>query len=113
MDALLRDIVKPALVWRDIEKNKDYFTDTIEFDGGFVRKPLIIDKTTLELFKHDWHDKFNKAIRGIRNALSHGKEQSMSSVIAPTVTNFAKIQPWGNLISVAAGEVVVYYTVTQ
>lgn len=110
MEALLRDVVKSDLIWREIEKNKEYFCSTIEFDGGFVLKPLIFEKITREAFNHDWHDKFNRTIRSIRNALSHGKEQSMSSVIAPTPTNFANIQPWAALISVAAGEVVVYYS---
>ena len=110
MDALIKDVVNPDLIWREIEKNKEYFCSSIEFDGGFVLKPLVVDKTTSETFKHEWHDKFNKTIRLIRNALSHGKEQSMSSVIAPTPTNFANIQPWAALISVAAGEVVVYYS---
>ncbi len=56
-----------------------------------------------------WHSEFNGTIRSIRNALSHGKEQSVSSVIAPTPENFQNIQPWVGLISIAAGEVVVYY----
>jgi hypothetical protein len=110
MNSLLKEVVDPKLIWREVEKNKDYFCKTIEFDGGFILKPLVVEKTTIETFVHDWHDKFNGTIRGIRNALSHGKEQSMSSVIAPTASNFANIQPWTALISVAAGEVVVYYT---
>jgi hypothetical protein len=112
MGALLEELVEPDLIWREIDKNRDYFSKNIEFDGGFILKPLIVDKATRETFNHDWHARFNQTIRSIRNALSHGKEQKMSAVIAPTAQNFGKMRVWTGLISVAAGEVVTYYSAT-
>jgi hypothetical protein len=109
MEALLEAVVKWEIVWREVEKNKEYFSSKVDFEGGFQSKPFVIEKVTDEIFRHDWHKKFAGSVRQIRNALSHGKEQHMSSVIAPTDTNFVNLQPWGDLMSVVAGEVVVYY----
>jgi hypothetical protein len=74
---------------------------------------MIVDKTVRETFNHDWHAKFNETIRSLRNALAHGKEHKITTVMAPTIQNFSNIQPWADLISVAAGEVVVYYSVAM
>ena len=51
---------------------------------------------------------FSTAVRNIRNALSHGRDQRTTAVIAPTTHNFERLQPWTALMSVAAGEVMVY-----
>ncbi len=45
MDQLLRDVVDPKLLWREIEKNRDYFLKQTDFDGGFSLKPLIVEKS--------------------------------------------------------------------
>jgi len=113
MDALLKELVDPELIWREVEKNREYFCKAIEFDGGYSLKPLIVDKTSRETFSHDWHTKFNHTIRSLRNALSHGKEQKITTVITPTVQNFSRMQPWTDIMSVAAGEVVAYYNVAM
>ena len=109
MEALLKELVKPELIWREIEKNKTYFANKIEFDGGFQLKPLVSDKMTEEVFCSEWPNKFCGMARSIRNSLSHGKEQHMSSVIAPIAENFDKLRGWGQLMALAAGEVIVYY----
>jgi hypothetical protein len=107
MDALLGE-VNCELVWNEVEKNRDYFTKALPFDGGFVLAPLIAEKATFDTFKHDWSKKFGGVIRPIRNALSHGKEPTKGAVIAPTHENLAQLQPWAGLMSVVAGEVIVY-----
>jgi hypothetical protein len=109
MEALLKEVVKPELIWREVEKNKDYFSSRIDFDGGFQLKPLISEKMTEEVFCSEWPTKFCSLARQIRNSLSHGKEQHMSAVIAPIAENFDSLQGWGEVMALAAGEVIVYY----
>jgi len=113
LESLLRAVVDCRLVWNEIQKHREYFLNPIQFDGGFHLRPLIVEKSTFETFAHDWYSRFAQTIRSIRNALSHGKEQSMSSVITPTYTNFYSLRPWGHLISIVAGEVVVYQKVNS
>ncbi|MDH2383610.1 hypothetical protein [Bradyrhizobium sp. CER78] len=107
MDTLLGEL-NCRLVWTEVEKNKDYFAKSLMFDGGFVLPALIHEKTTFETFEHDWNKKFNQVTRSIRNALSHGKEPSKGAVIAPTPENLTQLQPWAWLMSIVAGEVIVY-----
>jgi hypothetical protein len=102
---LVKEIVDPKLIWREVEKQKVYFARTVEFDGGQTIDALIAERATEDTFCHNWHDGFCDKLRTIRNALSHSKEHIASSVIAPTPSNFDRIQPWLTLISVAAGEV--------
>lgn len=109
IDRLLQVAVNPKLLWTEIAKNKDHFNKAVKFDGGFTMENLITDKDTEDTFCATWHNSFAAKLRKIRNALSHAKEQSMESVITPTNENFKKLQPWHSLISIAAGEVMVYH----
>jgi hypothetical protein len=109
MQKLLKAVMMDAkLIWREVEKNRAYFSKSHKFDGEFVLKELISAKETMETFCTNWEGDFSKSLRDIRNALAHGKEQSMRGVIAPTSLNQALIKPWSELAMLIAGEVMVY-----
>ena len=42
-DAMLKEIVDPKPLWREIAQNKNAFTSETTFDGGFTVKPLFTD----------------------------------------------------------------------
>ncbi|HWW12409.1 MAG TPA: hypothetical protein VN018_07825 [Brevundimonas sp.] len=106
--AVIRDNVDIKILWREIEVNPDPFTQSIEFDGGYVLAPLIANGCREADFCVKGLENFTKAIRDIRNALSHGRDQKTAAVITPTVSNLKKLRPWVHLIAAAAGEVALY-----
>jgi hypothetical protein len=108
IEALLRRCVDSGLIWREFEKNLAFFCETIRFDGGFVLDPIATKATNATLFAVGWSNAFEKNIRSIRNALSHGKEQRTLATITPTAANFERLRLWLPPIAVAAREVMVY-----
>jgi hypothetical protein len=85
------------------------FTAETTFDGGAKIGALITQKSDPEgNFKDKWPGNFSKAIKDIRNALSHGREKRTQFPITPTVANFGRLSPWAALMHVAASQVVVY-----
>lgn len=110
--AVIRHSVKPELLWRDINANRESFTRETLFDGGFSVKALISKESTETTFGANGVDMFSDSIRKIRNTLSHGKDQETSGVITPTSRNFRLLAPWVHLIATVAGEVVVFRDIT-
>lgn len=108
LEHLLKAIVNPALVWREIEGDLRLFTVPTVFDVGVTIQPIVKAGWALEDFSVNWIPAYSNAIRSIRNALSHGKEQRTSGVITPTTSNFQKLQIWLSPIAVAAREVMLY-----
>jgi hypothetical protein len=110
LDNLLKTVVKPELIWREIEPNLKVFSAPWKFDGGFLLQPITKDNWKADDFSVNWIPAFSNAVRSIRNALSHGREQRMTAVITPTTANFQKLQLWISPISLAAREVLHYRT---
>lgn len=110
--AVLMDTVDPALLWEVIEKNLAAFATETVFEGGFKAPPLVAVGSRREDFAPQGIASFARVARDIRNALSHGRDQKTTLVIAPTVHNFNRLLPWVNLISAAAAEVILYHRVT-
>jgi hypothetical protein len=108
MQQLLKEAVSCNLVWREIDKNRDYFSRDHTFDGGFKLQGIIADKATEDTFSKNWQDVVTARLRDIRNALSHGREQSTSGVMLPTQKNFSQIAPWLDLATIIAGEVMLF-----
>lgn len=108
IDALLRHAVNPDLIFREIKLNIDFFTKKIQFEGGYVLEPIVKDTWKEDDFRVNGILALSKALRETRNALSHGREQRASSVIAPTTANLRLLQGWVPLVSVAAAEVILY-----
>jgi hypothetical protein len=108
LDNLLKTTVNPELVWREIELHQKAFSEPWRFEGGFVLQPIVKEAWKADDFAVNWIPAFSNAIRSIRNALSHGREQRMTAVITPTTVNFGKLQLWISPISLAAREVLHY-----
>jgi hypothetical protein len=108
IDKLLAATVDPVVVWKEILQNKNFFSAPTKFEGGYTIQPLIKNDWDESDFKISGITTFSKAVRDIRNALSHGKDQRTSGVITPTSNNFQKLRPWVNILSAAAAEVMVY-----
>ena len=106
--SLIKEVVSPKLLWREMLRNIDAFTSATEFDGGCCIEPLAKVDWGEEDFKINGPMACAQAFRKIRNALSHGRDIRTGAVITPTAQNFEKLQPWVSLISIAAGEVIVY-----
>jgi hypothetical protein len=111
-NSLLGHAVNPAKVWHEIEKNKAAFSQSVKFDGGFTIEPIISKDEKLSQFSVGGMIKFADAVRKIRNVLSHGRDQNTSTAITPTARNLMNLVPWVNAISAAAGEVVLYESVS-
>lgn len=111
--AKLRAVVKkalaPRLLWNEVQRNLDAFTQEPTFDGGFVLSGRLLNPTdTKESFETWGVDRFTELMRKLRNALSHGRDLEQGALITPTARNMKMLAPWANLASVAAGEVIVY-----
>ncbi len=96
------------MVWSEVSNNLASFTAPVTFDGDFTLDALVKVGDDEAAFSHYWLGKFSGAIRGIRNALSHGKELRQLRVIAPTKRNAQLLQPWIGPMSVVAREVMLY-----
>lgn len=101
---LISETIDMELLWREIERHKDYFCKPTSFDGGYTVKNLITNKDSLETFSNNGVRSTLDRLRGIRNALSHGQDQQTRSVIRPTAHNRHLIRPWLNIIEIIAGE---------
>jgi len=106
LEMLLRKYVKADIVSSVIEMNKEVFCNETIFEGGYKAASLATPKNGD--FEKNWVGSISPALRNLRNALSHGKEMRMSSVITPTGHNMRLLQPWVTLISVITKEILVY-----
>jgi hypothetical protein len=107
-EQLLGKTVGYKRLWREIELNISVFSNDMVFYGGFTAMSLAKNGWKLEDFEKVWKTSFPAAIRRIRNALSHAKEQRMTSVILPTADNLRRLQCWVPLVDLCAREVMVY-----
>jgi hypothetical protein len=105
---LMQDVVDPKILWAGIKENLPAFSKDIKFDGGFTLKAIIAPTTKESTFCPKGVENFTKAIRDVRNALSHGRDFKSAAVIMPTPRNLNALQPWVHLIAIAAGQVVLY-----
>jgi hypothetical protein len=105
---IIQDTVDPKILWSEMSQNIPAFSKDIKFDGGFLLKSVISTTTKESSYLPKGLETFTKAIRDIRNALSHGRDFKSSLVITPTARNLKALQPWVHLIAAAAGQVVLY-----
>ncbi|MFY0613095.1 MAG: hypothetical protein JXQ99_16310 [Hyphomicrobiaceae bacterium] len=107
-EALVRETLDPELLWVQIQRNTSVFCEETTFAGGFTIAPLISTNTELSDFCGNGITIFCSTIRKVRNALSHGRDQRTAAVISPTTANFEKLRQWLPLMSVAAGQAMLY-----
>jgi len=109
MLALFENSVDAKLIWEALEAERDFFQSEVKFEGGYSLEPFLKPTWTLETFKDDnVIRKLPGIFYGLRNALSHAKEQKSRGSILPITGNFQRLNPWAKLISIAAREVVLY-----
>lgn len=106
LEMLLRKYVRLETVSSAIDAHREFFSKENYFEGGYKSPTLPLSKNND--FEKNWVSQMCPALRNIRNALSHGKEMRMSSVITPTAPNMRLLQPWVSLISVITKEILVY-----
>lgn len=109
LEHLLRRVVDPRSVWKAIEPNREFFCETILFEGGYKIDALLHKNSTEDDFVSAWPTKFASILRNTRNALSHGREQRSTSVIVPTVSNMDLLRPWIPAILSVAEEVLLFH----
>ena len=107
-EAIIRDLVDPALVWSEIEPNLPQFCSEVVFDGGLRLVPLARPEWSVEDFSTAGMPLFIGAIRKLRNGLVHARERRTSTFIAPTRANYEKLTPWLAPLQSAAMEVALY-----
>jgi hypothetical protein len=110
VETLLTQTVNSQMVWAEIQRNMALFEKPTVFDGGFEVKPIVRTGMDEKAFESAWAGPFAKALRDIRNGLSHSKESRMEVGIPPTHSNLQKLQNWVTLISIAATEAMVFRT---
>ncbi|HEY7811195.1 MAG TPA: hypothetical protein VIA98_12550 [Allosphingosinicella sp.] len=108
INTVIKDVVTPGLLWKEISQNRAFFEKATIFEGDLTIDALINEKATLEGFGKQGVERFATSVTKIRNALAHGKDISSHKTILPTSYNFDLLQPWLHLLAVAAGEVVLY-----
>lgn len=112
LDRIVQVRCTPDIIWKEVQQNRPLFSQKQEFDGGHVMEPLISEDMTIEGFRVAWHPKVIKSLRGIRNALVHGRERRVAQVISPTKQNDLKIRSLIPLIRRIAEQVIIYGSVT-
>ena len=105
---LIKVVVKPALLWKEVSQNTGFFSTATAFDGDLEIEALIGSKETEQSFGSAHVERFASSITKIRNALAHGKDTKTAKTILPTSRNFDLLQPWLHLIATVAGEVVLF-----
>jgi hypothetical protein len=109
MQALFENNIDPKLIWKEIESERNFFQNEVKFEGGYVLEPFVKPHWTLDTFTGDHGVRPLPGIfYGLRNALSHAKEQKTRASILPTIGNFQRLHSWAKLVSISAREVVLY-----
>ncbi len=112
LDRIVQVSCNSDIIWKEIQQNRSFFLQKQEFDGGHAMEPLISEDMTNESFRVAWHPKVIKNLRGIRNALVHGRERRVTQVISPTKQNDLKIRSLVPLIRRIAEQVIIYGNVS-
>ncbi len=103
----VRENVSPEVLWAEIDKDREKFSQRQTCDGGFCLEPLIDNAASFDNFRVKGVENFARQIREIRNVLSHGKDFPKDGVFRPTRRNLRLLRPWVSLMALASGEVVL------
>lgn len=108
LNKVVQEYSSSNIIWREIEKNKKYFSSAHSFEGGFEIPEFISDNTTEESFNCMWIPKTPDALRKIRNALVHGRERRQDKVILPSQGNDILLRPWVVIARRIAEQIIIY-----
>jgi hypothetical protein len=109
LEKLISDFLEYDDIKEEIKCNSKYFTQDIEFDGGFKIKALIkeekeVDSPSTEVLKN-----ITDRIDKIRNVLVHIRESRENKVILPTRKNSHQLIPYLYLIRRIAENIAFKY----
>jgi hypothetical protein len=109
----LEKLLKDFCSWDDIKNeivcNKEYFSQELEFDGGFRIKALVSEKDTFDSVPKDIIQNIKENVEKIRNVLVHIRESRENKVILPTNKNNALLIPYLYLVQRLAENVAIRY----
>jgi hypothetical protein len=105
MRRLIQDGCDPAVVWRELENDIAFFSETHTFEGGFVIDPLVCSTTTFETWKPKGLASLYDSLKDIRNCLVHARERRENKVILPTDGNHKLIARFDPVIARIAQQV--------
>lgn len=108
LDMLINEHIKLPDLKLELENNVDYFSKTIEFDGGFTIEPIMKDSITgIEQLPDNIIKTIKENIVNIRNSLVHLREYRENKVIIPTDKNDNLLIPYIYLIRRIAEKIVI------
>lgn len=105
MKKVISDFCDPSAVWREIENDKEFFSSTQSFNGGFELKPLISKETTEDSWKKMWMPMLYEHLTKIRNSLVHARERRENKVILPTKYNNSLLKHYIPVIARVAEQI--------
>lgn len=89
----------------ELQANADYFCNDCKFDGGYILKPLLCEKTDLDKEPSNFYTNLRKRIEELRNVLVHVRESREDKAISPTDNNSNLLKPYLYLIRRIAEEI--------
>ncbi|RXG21153.1 hypothetical protein [Leeuwenhoekiella aequorea] len=105
---LINEHIKLVDLKLELENNTDYFSRTIEFDGGFTIEPIMKDSiTSIEQLTENTIKSIKENIVNIRNSLVHLREYRENKVILPTDKNDNLLIPYIYLLRRIAEKIVI------
>ena len=83
----MKEHCDPLPIWKEIENDKEFFSNPQSFDGGFVLDAWISMDTTVDGFEKMWMPKVFDQLTKVRNCLVHAREKRENKVIMPSKSN--------------------------
>jgi hypothetical protein len=105
MRKVIEELCDPKVIWKELEHDKEFFSNPIDFDGGFNLPALIAKDTTEETWNAMWMPKLFDNLTKIRNCLVHARERRQCNVILPSNNNNRKIKRYLPLLSRLAEQI--------
>ncbi|MBZ4041191.1 hypothetical protein [Flavobacterium hibisci] len=109
LEKLLADFCTWEDIKMEIEANKDFFAEDLEFDGGFKITALINKGDKLDIEPKGIIKSVKSNIEKIRNVLVHLRESRENKVILPTPRNNKLILPYLFLIRRISEKIAVHH----
>ena len=105
---VVQECVQAGPVWNVVSPRVDFFAAPTDFEGGFCAPAIAKCGWSLGDFETSWIPKVPDALRKIRNAIVHSREQRLAKSIVPSLKNRQSLRPWADLVHAIATEVVAF-----
>jgi hypothetical protein len=105
MKKVIEEYCDPRVIWREINNDKEFYSEDHTFEGGFTIKALISSDTTEQSWSKMWMPKLYDHLTKIRNSLVHARERRENKVILPSQQNNARLKHYIPLIQRVAEQI--------